>query len=114
MNPVRAGLAADASSWKRSSAALHCGKALPDATVDLSMWRRAWTELTWQRFLGEREEPSDIAELRRCTFSGRPLGSAAFLEALENKTGRKLAPKKPAKLEMPATDQRQAKLEFAN
>jgi hypothetical protein len=65
--------------------------------VDLSMWRRCWTEATWGQFLHAGEQPSDVAELRRCTFSGRPMGSSAFVEELEQKPGRKLAPRKTEK-----------------
>ena len=94
LNPVRAGLAAEVEAWKWSSAAIHCGKKPGDGMVDLLLWRRSWTETSWDQFLRAGENPADVTELRRCTFSGRPMGSSAFIDELEHKTGRRLAPTK--------------------
>ena len=41
LNPVRAGMVAQAEAWPWSSAAAHCGTADPDACLDMSMWRKA-------------------------------------------------------------------------
>ena len=35
-----------------------------------------------------------LAEIRRCTHTGRPLGSTEFVQALEGSTKRRLAPQK--------------------
>jgi hypothetical protein len=45
--------------------------------------------------------------------SGKPMGGAAFVEELGQKTGRKLAPRKVEKAKLAAADQRQGKLTFA-
>ena len=94
LNPVRAGMVAQAEAWPWSSAAAHCGTADPDACLDMSMWRRAWSETSWQQFLQQGETEAELRALRQCTHSGRPLGPAEFTEALELQTHRRLAPSK--------------------
>jgi len=94
LNPVRAGLAAEAAAWRWSSAAAHCGLAEPDACLDMEPWRHRWSEETWQRFLEAGEAESELRALRRCTHTGRPLGGAEFIRKLEQETGRSLTPRK--------------------
>src|SRR5262249_37545026 len=111
-NPVRAGLVQQAELWPWSSAAAHCGKAEPDQCLDMETWRQHWSVESWQAFLGAGETESDLAALRQCTHTGRPLGTAEFVKTLEQATHRQLAPGKggrPAKL---VTDDRQETLEF--
>ncbi|MDR3675716.1 MAG: transposase [Acidobacteriota bacterium] len=94
LNPVRAGMVAEAAAWPWSSAAAHCGTADSDACLDMSTWRRAWSEISWRQFLEQGEAESELRAIRQCTHSGRPLGSAEFTEALEQRTHRRLTPGK--------------------
>jgi putative transposase len=42
LNPVRAGLAAEAEAWKWSSAATHCGSEVAQSWLDMRDWREQW------------------------------------------------------------------------
>jgi putative transposase len=57
------------------------------------MWRQHWTEESWRKFLEEGETDSELVALRRCTHTGRPLGGAEFIQALERTTHRRLTPR---------------------
>jgi hypothetical protein len=59
-------------------------------------------------FLAAGETESERAALRRCTRTGRPLGSEEFLQALEAKTHRRLAPQKGGRPRKQVADKRQA------
>lgn len=95
LNPVRAGLAARAQDWAWSSVRAHLAGA-DDGLVRVAPALERYG--SFAAFLGEgADEEADTAawrELRRAETSGRPLGSAAFLAALEARTGRSLAPRK--------------------
>jgi putative transposase len=93
-NPVRARLVAEAASWAWSSAAVHCGTREPPSWLDLEMWSKRWSARTWQEYLGAGESEDDVASVRRCTHTGRPLGTTDFLHSVEQATRRRLAPQK--------------------
>ena len=93
LNPVRAGMVEEAVGWPWSSAAAHCGTGDPDACLDMERWGRQWSAANWRKFLEAGETESELDSLRQCTHTGRPLGSAAFIDALEQGTQRRLAPK---------------------
>jgi putative transposase len=112
LNPVRAGLVKHAELWKWSSAAAHCGKAEPDACLDMETWRQSWSVASWHSFLNAGETESELAVLRQCTHTGRPLGTAEFIKTLEESTRRQLAPRKGARPAASAVDPRQEALEF--
>ncbi len=105
-NPVRAGMVEAPEAWPWSSAAAHCGQAEPDVCLDMERWRRRWSPATWQSFLAERESEAAIAELRRCTHTGRPLGAAGFVQSLERRTGRRLTPFKGGRPRKPHPPER--------
>jgi putative transposase len=92
LNPVRAKLVEHAHDWRWSSVAAHCaGKDDPLVTVAPVLERYG----PFADFLGESHDDDDAwRRLRMSETSGRPLGSRAWLEQLEAKTGRSLAPKK--------------------
>jgi putative transposase len=102
-NPVRAGLVEKAEAWPWSSAAAHCGEAPADACLEMETWRQRWSAANWQSFLAERESEAAMAELRRCTHTGRPLGTAEFVQALERRTERHLTPRKGGRPRKPLT-----------
>jgi putative transposase len=112
LNPVRAGLATDAESWKWSSAAAHCGTAEPDKLLDMELWQRHWTTSGWREFLEAGETESELAAIRQCTHTGRPLGSSDFVETLEKSTLRPLARRKGGRRAKPAVEKGQEALKF--
>ncbi len=92
LNPVRARLVKRAQDWPWSSVAAHLSgedDALVKAAPVLERYGR------FADFLGdaEQEDPCWRA-LRMAETSGRPLGDADWLEALEAQTGRTLRPQK--------------------
>jgi REP-associated tyrosine transposase len=94
LNPVRAGMVEAAVEWRWSSAGAHCGRTTPDAMLDMERWRQRWAPAEWTRFLAEAESETEVNELRRSTHTGRPLGAADFVAALEKSTLRPLAVRK--------------------
>jgi putative transposase len=110
LNPVRAGMAAEAAAWPWSSAAAHCGKADPDACLEMTTWRKAWSEASWGKFLEEGETESELLLIRRCTRTGRPLGREEFTKALEERTLRRLTPGKGGRPRKPLGHENQSGL----
>jgi putative transposase len=104
-NPVRAGLALDAASWRWSSAAAHCGTAEAEACLKMSMSRERWSAARWRKFLEEGETESEMAALRRSTHKGRALGAADFIQTLEQNTQRCLTPRPRGRPRKPLADQ---------
>lgn len=94
LNPVRARLVSDAQSWAWSSAAIHCGATQADPLLSMELWRNQWTQATWREYLLAGESASELASIRQCTHTGRPLGTEAFVQTLEESTKRALAPQK--------------------
>jgi putative transposase len=87
-NPVRAGLVQRPEDWVWSSARVHlCG--VDDGFTELGEWASHWTVGDWREFVGSTVKESDEA-IRKSTHSGRPLGSAEFVERLGRETGRRL------------------------
>jgi putative transposase len=109
LNPVRAGLAAAAEDYPWSSAALHCGHFDGDATVDLEPWREAWDSTGWSEYLFGDGDAAEVEAIRRCTHTGRPLGTPEFVGALEQ-VGRRLGPEKGGRPPKASPDPRQEDL----
>jgi putative transposase len=91
-NPVRAGLAERAQDYPWSSAAAHCGLARKPWLADASELAAQVGE--WSAWLRTEEDDVTVAALRRHTTTGRPLGSAAFLNLLEAVLGRPVRSRK--------------------
>jgi putative transposase len=113
LNPVRAGMVAAAEQWRWSSAAAHCGASAADIQLEMERWRKRWTMADWREYLAAGESPSDVTALRRYTHTGRPLGSAEFVAALEYSTLRSLTPQKPGRPKKPLRDSDQGGSFFA-
>ena len=109
LNPVRAGLVTKPQDWKWSSAAAHCGGA-EDTMLEMETWRKRWTVPEWMEYLSAKESATDLASLRQSTHTGRPLGSAEFVHALEETTLRLLAPQKGGRPKKVGPDTRQSGL----
>jgi putative transposase len=91
LNPVRARLVARAQDWRWSSVAAHL------AEKDDELVKVAPVLERYGRFADFVDMASDAEQWRRLRMSetsGRPLGSEAWLEALEAQTGRALKPQK--------------------
>jgi putative transposase len=114
LNPVRAGLASAAEAWRWSSAAAHCGAEAQNETLDLEVWRNSWTARAWRQYLAAVEMGFKLKEIRRCTHTGRPLGSAEFVQALKRSMKRRLAPQKGGRPPKAGLDARQSELAFAS
>jgi putative transposase len=112
LNPVRAGLASAAEAWRWSSAAAHCGAEAGSEILDSEVWRENWTASAWREYLAAGEMESKLREIRRCTHTGRPLGSAEFVQALEGSMKRRLAPQKGGRPPKSGLDARQSELAF--
>jgi len=110
LNPVRAGMVAEAEAWMWSSAAAHCGAATADGWLAMEEWKERWNVSSWREFLAAGETESESTALRQSTHTGRPLGAEEFVKEREEATRRPLAPRKggrPAKL---GQDERQGEL----
>lgn len=95
LNPVRARMVESAPQWPWSSAAAHCGTEFPNPMLQMEPWRSRWTPAQWAEFLAITQSPLEISNLRRSTYTGRPLGTPEFVAALEKSTLRRLTPRKP-------------------
>ena len=99
LNPVRAGLVSRAQDWRWSSARAHVDGA-PDGLTDMSAL--AHTHRNWRAMLARGLEAGDLSEKETAAIeaharTGRPLGDAAFIEELEQATGRSLKRRKPGR-----------------
>lgn len=112
LNPVRAGMVARATLWKWSSAAAHCGESEPEAFLEMEVWKQQWSPARWREFLNAGETESELAAIRECTHTGRPLGSEEFVKSLEQRTLRQLAPRKGGRPASPGIDRGQERLGF--
>jgi putative transposase len=102
-NPVRAGLVPVAEEYRWSSAAGHTGKRVDPLLSDRQGWLSGVGD--WSHWLHETDDVGDLAVLRLRTKTGRPCGSAAFVEKLSATTGRplQLRPRgRPRNLETPS------------
>jgi len=94
LNPVRAGMVAQAESYPWSSAAAHCGNAEPDGILEMNTWQQRWSHTSWREYLAMQTSEAEHTAIRQCTHTGRPLGTPEFIAALEERMRRRLAPKK--------------------
>jgi putative transposase len=82
-NPVRAGLADQAESWRWSSAAARLA-GRDEGLLDLVRWRSVHTPESWKRCLSLGLRDAMLLErIRDATLTGWPLGGDEFLDRLE-------------------------------
>lgn len=91
LNPVRAGLVAHAQDWPWSSVRAHMAGRDDGVVKAAPVLARTGD---FAAFLGQAGDEAEFAPLRRSETTGRPLGSADWVAALERDTGRTLAPRK--------------------
>jgi len=94
LNPVRAGMVAQADQWGWSSAAVHCGREAGEGWLAMKEWKARWDATSWSAFLAAGEAESDRKAMRDSTHTGRPLGTEEFIHELEKAAKRPLAPRK--------------------
>ncbi len=95
MNPVRARLTGEPTDFEWSSAAAHVTGRDPTGLLDMEAWKEINPRGDWaDALVGSDPDTALAARIREATYSGRPLGSDAFLEHLERQTGLPTRPKK--------------------
>ena len=94
LNPVRAGLVADAAEWPWSSATAHLS-GRDDRLVRVAPILAMIND--WRGFLDSAIREEETQALRDHGRTGHPLGSATFVERLEQAAGRLLRPRKPGR-----------------
>jgi putative transposase len=92
LNPVRAGLTRRPDEWPWSSARAHLAGADDGLAKAAPLLDRVGD---WRAFLDGGLPDEALDALRGHARTGRPLGSAGFVEALERITGRALKKRKP-------------------
>jgi putative transposase len=112
LNPVRAGLVAKAESWEWSSASAHCGTAQANACLGMESWQGRWLVHEWRTFLATGETEPELAAIRQCTHTGRPLGPPEFIRSLECETKRSLTAQKRGRPRKAAADEGQSAMAF--
>jgi putative transposase len=94
LNPVAAKLVAQAGDWRWSSAAAHLA-GRDDALVKVAPVLARTGDFA--AFLGEsdaRAATRDFAAIAKAAVTGRPIGDATWIDAMEARTGRRLRPAK--------------------
>ena len=91
LNPVRAGLVPTAEDWPWSSARAHLA-GRDDALAKVAPLLAIIGD--WRALLDSALAEEELRDFRRHGRTGRPLGSAAFLDRLESMVGRVLRARK--------------------
>jgi putative transposase len=94
LNPVRANLVADAAGWPWSSARAHLA-GRDDGLVKVAPLLAMVND--WRALLDSALGGEQLQDLREHVRTGHPLGSAAFVDRLEQAAGRVLRPRKPGR-----------------
>jgi putative transposase len=100
LNPVRAGMVADAGDYRWSSAAAHLSGHDALDLLDGQAWDALDLQPQWTSELRTGDHAAEELLLRRATYSGRPLGDRDFLRQLEAQLRRRLwtaSPGRPKK-----------------
>ena len=91
-NPVRASMTLRPEDYAWSSARAHLSGIDVSGCLDMSWWRTKRLQQVWSDVLGNfQARAEEFDEIRRATFTGRPLGSKEFVAGLEKKLKRNLS-----------------------
>jgi putative transposase len=101
LNPVKAGLCADAADWPWSSARAHLA-GRDDGLVTVAPLRSRIPD--FDRFLAADDDPAADRALERAAAVGRPLGAPEWIADLERRTGLALAPRNPGPRPRPSAE----------
>lgn len=99
LNPVKAKLVSRAEDWPWSSTRAHItgqGDGLTDLAAMAGVHRN-WRSMLRRGLEAGDLDPAAEAAIEAHERTGRPWGSAEFVEALERRTGRQLARQKPGR-----------------
>jgi putative transposase len=100
-NPVRAGMVETAGQYEWSGARAHLGEQPTLPPLDLAEWHAHYESLHWREVLRQGVDEAAFQErIREASKRGRPLGSEAFVEKLEQEAGRRLRPNPPGRPRM--------------
>jgi len=90
-NPVRVRAAKTPTDYIWSSAKSHAALS-PNDIIDVSqLFQYIEVEQSrWKDFIDKGDEQDEISAIRKYTMTGRPLGSAAFIQKLEKRFGERL------------------------
>ncbi len=91
LNPVRAGLVANADDWPWSSARAHLSRR-DDQLVKVAPMLALIGD--WRAFLNSAVPEEELRDIRRHGRTGRPLGDETFVGRLEEILGRVIKPQK--------------------
>ncbi len=86
-NPARAGLVGRAGDYRWSSAAAHLSGSDHTGLLDMDWWKREGAGDGWAEMLNAGSDER-WEEIKRCTYSGKPFGEAAFVEEMSELFGR--------------------------
>lgn len=92
-NPVRAGLVKSPEDWEWSSAKYHIS-GIRNNIVPIRDWFAENEKTNYIFFVKERISEEEMKRIRLLTKTGRPFGSAEFINTIEKKIGRAVRPKK--------------------
>ncbi len=97
LNPLRAGIAAEAGAFRWSSARHHLGQSTDALLTDHALfWSLGNTpferEAAWRDFLGQAVSVAEAQQITASCLRGLALGSAGFLERMGAVAGRRLVP----------------------
>jgi putative transposase len=106
-NPVRAGMVEHAAEYPWSSAAAHLGYEDQSRILDLDWWRREGPK-NWKDLLEDSQEQQD-ANLRSCTYAGKPFGEESFVSEMAERFGRYWNRGRPKKKNVPAGEESETK-----
>jgi putative transposase len=90
-NPVRARIVKKPCGYLWSSAKEHSGDTHTSIIDTSGLFQ--YIEIgrdKWKDFIDTPDRPEDVAELRKHTMTGRPIGSEAFIRKLEIQFGERL------------------------
>lgn len=92
-NPVEAAIVQETTQYEWSSAAFHCGLRT-DPVIDLeNEWHHRTQQIAnWQSWLSYRDSPQRVEQLRNSTARDLPVGSEAFVDEIERRTGQRARP----------------------
>jgi hypothetical protein len=91
---------------------MHCGVFSADDCLAEEPWHSQWTAEEWQAYLALGESQIEIAEIRQCTHTGRPLGTEELIVSLEKSSNRRLTPLKGGRPRKKVAETKQGKLQW--
>jgi REP-associated tyrosine transposase len=95
-NPVRAGLVAKAEDWQWSSAGTHLGRCQWPDWLAMRPWADNWTPEQWRMVVEHGMYEATLHDrLHEATQTGKPLGTAEFINDCEHRSGMLLRKQKP-------------------